>query len=122
MLHSCHRTCLSHVHTTFRPPKKKIKKIVMDEEWFQNVVMDGQFVKNSVVGAKIDPKVVMDLSMVKIGGWNTLEPSNRILSEGSVNENKPRLSIKILSRDPFFTIQYLERQLMCDDPNKKESR
>ena len=108
MLHSCHRTFLSHVHTTFRPPKKK--KIVMDEEWFQNVVMDGQFVKNFVVGAKIDPKVVMDLSIVKIGGWdNILEPSNRKLSEGRVNENKPRLSIKILSRDSFFTIQYLER-------------
>ena len=100
----------------------KEKKIVMDEDWFQNVVMDGQFVKNFVVGAKIDPKVVMDLSIVKISGWNILEPSNRKLSEGRIDENKPRLSIKIIIRDSFFTIQTLERQLMCDDPNKKESR
>ena len=94
----------------------------MDEELVQNVVMDGQFVKNFVVGAKIDPKVVMDLSIVKIGGWTILEPSNRKVSEGRINENKPRLSIRILSRDSFFTIQHLERQLMCDDPNMKESR
>ena len=59
----------------------------MDEELVQNVVMDGQFVKNFVVGAKVDPKVVMDLSIVKIGGWNILEPSNRKVSEGRINEN-----------------------------------
>ena len=75
-----------------------------------------------VVGAKIDPKVVMDLSLVKIGGSNILEPSNRKLSEGRINENKPRLSIRILSRDSLFLIQYLERQVMYDDPSMKESR
>ena len=59
----------------------------MDEELVQNVVMDGQFVKNFVVGAKVDPKVVMDLSIVKVGGWNILEPSNQKVSEGRINEN-----------------------------------
>ena len=48
-------------------------KIVMDEELVQNDVMnlelvqsgamDGQFVKNFVMVSKIDPRVVMDLSI-----------------------------------------------------------
>ena len=28
--------------------------------------------KNFVMNAKIDPKVVMDLSIFKMGGWNSL--------------------------------------------------
>ena len=47
-----------------------IHKTVMDEELVQNVVMDEEFVKNFVMGAKFDPKVVMDLSVLKIVGWN----------------------------------------------------
>ena len=43
----------------------------MDEELVQNGVMDGQFVKNFVMDDKIDPKVVMDLTIIKIGGWNS---------------------------------------------------
>ena len=31
--------------------------------------------KNSVMNAKIDPKVVMELSMFKVGGWKDLQPS-----------------------------------------------
>ena len=31
----------------------------------QEIVMDGKFVKNFVMDAKIDPKVVMDLSIFK---------------------------------------------------------
>ena len=34
-------------------------------------VMNGTFVKNFVMNAKIDPKVVMDLSIFKICGWNS---------------------------------------------------
>ena len=34
----------------------------MDEELVPNVVMDEKFVKNFVMGAKMDPKVEMDLS------------------------------------------------------------
>ena len=36
--------------------------------------MNEEFVKNFVMNAKIVPKVVMDLSIFKIGGWNSLEP------------------------------------------------
>ena len=43
---------------------------MMDEE-----LVHGKFVKNFVMDAKIDPKVVMDLSMFKIGGWNNLQPN-----------------------------------------------
>ena len=35
----------------------------MDEELVQNVVKDEELVKNFVIGAKFDPKVVMDLSI-----------------------------------------------------------
>ena len=49
----------------------------MDEELVQNIVMDGKFVKNFVMYAKIDPKVVTDLSIFKIGGWNILQPNDR---------------------------------------------
>ena len=47
---------------------KSNQKIVMDEELIPNGVMDGKFVKNFVMYAKIDPKVVMDLSIYKVGG------------------------------------------------------
>ena len=30
-----------------------------------------------MLSAKIEPKVVMDLSIFKIGGWNILQSSNR---------------------------------------------
>ena len=57
-------------------------RIVMDEELVQNDVMDGKFVKNFVMNfvltAKSDPKVVMGLSVFKIGGWNSLQPSIKI--------------------------------------------
>ena len=33
--------------------------------------------ENSLVDAGIDPKVVMDLSIFKTGGWNDSQPSNQ---------------------------------------------
>ena len=75
-----------------------------------------------MVGAKIDTKVEYGQIVFKIGGWNLLQPSNRKLSEECINENELRLSIRIPSRDLFLTIQYLERQLMCDDPSMKGSK
>ena len=100
-----------------------VQKIVVDEELVQNVVMDGKLVKTFVMDAKIDPKVVMDLSIFKIGEWNILQPNNRKLLEEGIEENDSQLlSIKIPSGDLFLTIQYLERQLMCDDPNVKGSK
>ena len=43
----------------------------------QNGLMAEKIVKNFVMDAKLDPKVVMDLSILKIGGWNILQPSNQ---------------------------------------------
>ena len=45
--------------------------------------------KNSVMAAKINPKVVMELSTFKIGGWNHLQPSNQNLLEEFIDENEP---------------------------------
>ena len=68
-------------------------KIVTDEELVQNGVIDGKFVKNFVMGAKIDPKVVMDLSIFKIGGWNGLQPIGQKMLEELIDENEPWLLI-----------------------------
>ena len=44
--------------------------------------------KNFVMDAKIDPKIVMDLSIFKIDGWNTLQPSNQNLLEEFIDKNE----------------------------------
>ena len=101
---------------------KSDQKIVMDEELVQNDVMDGKFaknfvmnedlvhigvmngkiVKNFVMDAKIDPKVVVDLSIFQIGGWNSLQPINQNWLEEFIDENEPWLLIGIPNRDSFF--------------------
>ena len=40
---------------------------MINEELVQNGVLNGKFAKNFVMNAKIDPKVVMDLSI--LGDW-----------------------------------------------------
>ena len=45
-----------------------IHNSVMSEKMVQNSVMNEEFVKNFVMKSKIDPKVVMGLSMFKLGG------------------------------------------------------
>ena len=72
--------------------------------------MNEEFVKNSARNAQIDPKVVMDLSIFKIGGWNSLQPSNQKLLEEFIDENEPWLLIGIPNRDPFLVTQYLDFQ------------
>ena len=52
------------------------QSIVTDEDFVKNSVMDEEK-ENNLMDAKIGPKVVMDLSMFKIGGWNNLQPSNQ---------------------------------------------
>ena len=47
-----------------------VQNSLMHEELVQNGVMNEKFAKNSVMTAKIGPKVVMDLSILNIGGWN----------------------------------------------------
>ena len=53
-------------------------------------VMDAQSVKNGVMDAKIDPKVVMDSPNFKIGEWNdvTAQQSKFV---GRIDDNEPRL-------------------------------
>ena len=92
----------------------------MNEELVQNNVMNEEFVKNFVMNAKIDPKVVMDFSIFKIGGWNSLQPSNQNLLEEFMDESESWLLIGIPSRDSVFMIQYLERHFVSADPNVKE--
>ena len=55
--------------------------------------MDEKLVQNFVMNAKIDSKVVMDLSIFKIGGWNSPQPINQNLLEEIVDENEPWLLI-----------------------------
>ena len=45
----------------------------MNEELDQNGVMYEKFVKNFMMNATIYPMVVMDLSIDKNGGWNSLQ-------------------------------------------------
>ena len=54
-----------------------VQNVVMNEELVQHGVMNEEFVKNFVMNAKIDPKVVIDLSIFSIGGWNSLQPINQ---------------------------------------------
>ena len=71
-----------------------VQNSVMNEEVVQKGVMDGKFVMN----AKIDPMVVMDLSIFKIGGWNSQQPINQNLLEEFIDEDEPWLLIGIPSR------------------------
>ena len=75
--------------------------------------------KNFVTNAKIDPKVVMDLSIFQIGGWNSVQPSDRKLLEEFIDENEPWLLIGIPSRDPFLLTRYLERHSVSSDQYMK---
>ena len=52
-----------------------VQNSVVNEELVQNNVMNEKFVKNFVMNAKFDPKVVMFLSIFKIGGWNSCNPA-----------------------------------------------
>ena len=60
--------------------------------------------------AKIDPKVVMDLSIFKIGGWSELQPSDHKSLEKFTEENMPQLLVGFLSRGRFFVTQYLRER------------
>ena len=60
------------------------------------------------MGAKIDPKVQMDLSMFEIGGWKILQLSNSFrllkLLEEFIDKNEPWLLIGIPSRGSWNTV------------------
>ena len=112
-----HLTCLNALE---EKNWKSDQKVVMNEDLVQNSAMNDKFVKNFVMNAIIGPKVVMDLSIFKIGGWNSLQTSNRKLLEEFINENEPWLLIEIPSRDPFLVTQYLERHSVSSDQHIKK--
>ena len=62
----------------------------------------------------------MDLSIFKIGGWNSLQPMNHNLLEEFIDENEPWLLIGIPSRDPFLVTQYLERHSVSSNQHMKK--
>ena len=66
-----------------------------------------------------DPKVVMDLSIFKIGGRNNLQPDNKHLFDQSIDENEPWFVIGIPNRDPFLVTQYLRHSAGSDQHVKK---
>ena len=82
--------------------------------------MNAEFVKNSVMNVKVDPKAVMDLSLFKIGGWNSLPPSNQNLLVDFIDENEPWMLIGIPNRDPCLATQYLRRHSASSDPHMKK--
>ena len=61
----------------------------------KNNAMDEQMMENSVMDAKIDPKVVMDLSIFKIGGWNELQSIVQKSFAKFIVENLPWLLVGI---------------------------
>ena len=62
----------------------------------------------------------MDLSIFKIGGWNSLQPINQNLLEEFIDENEPWLLIGTPSRDPFLVTQCLERHSVSSDQHMKK--
>ena len=50
--------------------------------------MNEKLLKNSLINAEIDPTIVMDLSIIQIGGWNNLLPRNPKLLE-CIGDNEP---------------------------------
>ena len=85
-----------------------------------NIVMNEHILKNIVTNANLDPKVAMDPSMFKNGGWHHLQPSNRNLLEELVDENEPWLLFGIPNRDALFVTQYLERHSASSDQHMKK--
>ena len=56
---------------------EKIKKSCKNEKSNQNIVMNEEFVQNSVMNAKIDPQGCDGTFHLTIGGWNNLQPSSQ---------------------------------------------
>ena len=85
-----------------------VQNIEMDE-LYQHVSMGEKIVKNFLMGAEIDPKVEMDLSMFEIGGWKILQLSDRKLLEEFTEEAATvALLIGTLSRDSSLVMHYVK--------------
>ena len=72
--------------------------------------MDATFVKSSVMDAKIDLTVVIDVSTFKIGGWKKLQSSDPQLLVLFMDDNEPWLLVTNSKQGcSFLVTQYLER-------------
>ena len=60
----------------------------------------------------------MYLSVFKIGGWKILQTE---MSEEFIDEDEPRLSIRIHSKQRFILRYSTWNDFLCDNPNVKES-
>ena len=63
---------------------KSNQNVVMDEKLSRNGVMDEKFVNNFVMGAKLDPKIEMDLAVFETDRGKILQRSYRKLVEESI--------------------------------------
>ena len=99
---------------------EKSEKNWKSEKNNQNIVMNEEFVKNSVMNGNIDPKVVMERSTFNIGGWNNFQPSSQHSLEDHVDENEPWLLIGIPNRDLFFVTRCLGRHFASSDQHVEE--
>ena len=97
----------------------KERKGWTSEKSNQKFLMIAEFVKNSAMNAKIGPKVVMELTMFKIGGWNNLQPRNPKLLEEFMDEHEPWSLIGIPNRDPFTVTQHFGRHCASSDQHLK---
>ena len=62
----------------------------------------------------------MDLSIFKIGGWNSLQPIKQNLLVEFIDENEPWLLIGIPSTDLPLVTQFLERHSVSSDQHMKK--
>ena len=76
----------------------------MNEEYVKSIAMNGEFVMNNVMKVKIDPKVVMDLSIFEVGGWNNFQSSSQHLSKQFMDDNEPWLLVGIQRSIPCDTM------------------
>ena len=67
------RTCLNALEEKSKESWKSVQSWKREKS-NQNIVTSEEFVKNSLINAEIDPKVVTDLSVFRTGGWNSLQP------------------------------------------------
>ena len=85
----------------------------------QHIVMNEEFVKNSVLNAKVDPTVVMEVSYSKFCGWNNLQQSKQNSLRVFMDDEEPWLWIGNPNRDPFLGTQHMERHSASSDHMKK---
>ena len=98
----------------------KIQQSLKSDESNQKIAMDANIVTNSVMDAKIDPKVVMDFFRLQHLRSGNFAIRDQVLLKESFGETEPWLLLGIQNRDPFFVIQCLERNLWSSHEHMKK--